>query len=318
MGKGETIAKMQIVANRFTNQQLDALDLFSDPAFFINEAMGLDMDKLFIRPGKMVETQGPPEGNIMPISPDLRGIEMGTAKTQELWQWAQMATGIAEDTGMGIAQPGSRETARSVLVRSEAGASRMLLEARLAEVDYVEPLADMFIALDKQHLDLPRQITILGRSAQRDPITGGEIIGRHTLGFSDMQANFDARSRGSITKVSKGVKQQNMVMLLQAAAANPVVAGAVNWLNFFRDTFEIFDVENVNELIETDDAFQRNKAIVNGEPGMAPPDNGSMQEPNNGFPLGQTPGMAPGARVPGAPYGVNSGNMPAMMGRGAA
>ncbi|MGH2567736.1 MAG: portal protein, partial [Bacteroidota bacterium] len=85
-GKAEVAKKLQIVANRFTNQQLDALDLFIDPVFFHHSDAGLNTDSLYIRPGKWIETDIPPSEAIMPLIPNLSGVQMGGQMTEVLWR----------------------------------------------------------------------------------------------------------------------------------------------------------------------------------------------------------------------------------------
>lgn len=280
IGKAEVVAKLQIVANRFTNQQLDAIDKAIDPAFIYNENSGLDPARAQLWPNRWIGMNGPVDGNFAPITPDLRGIELGTAKTVEIGRWMQQSLGIIDDVSLGIKS--GDDTARGVLARSEAVATRLMLEARLAEKNFIEPLADAYIALDKQYLDLPRELIILGESAQADPISGAPpVLDRNILTPADLIPSYAARARGAANRIGKGVYQQNLVLLMQAASQNPVVAGAVNWLNFFRTIFREFEIENVNELIATQEEFQRMQAMANGQMG---------------------------AEVPGTPNGVVSGN----------
>ena len=51
-------------------------------------------------------------------------------------------------------------------------------------------------------------------------------------------------------------------MVLQAATSNPVVAGAINWINFFRDMFRKFEFDNIDELLATQDEYQQMKEIA--------------------------------------------------------
>ena len=49
--------------------------------------------------------------------------------------------------------------------------------------------------------------------------------------------------------MGRSVRQQNLVALLQMMSANPVMLQIVNWANFARQAFELFDFRNVNELL---------------------------------------------------------------------
>ena len=49
--------------------------------------------------------------------------------------------------------------------------------------------------------------------------------------------------------MGRSVRQQNLLGLLQMMSSNPVMMQLVNWANFARQTFELFDFRNVNELL---------------------------------------------------------------------
>ena len=51
--------------------------------------------------------------------------------------------------------------------------------------------------------------------------------------------------------MGRSVRQQNLVSLLQMMSANPAMMQLVNWSNFARQAFELFDFKNVNELLVT-------------------------------------------------------------------
>jgi len=257
-GKAEIAKKMQIIANRFVNQQLDVLDLFIDPVFFANRSFNMPTQNLVMRPGRFFFGDGSPQENIMPLSPDMNGFQMGVQMTEIIWKWMQQGLGIVEDTVMGQGA-GNRTTAREYLGRSEAVATRLLLESRLFESTCFEPLMDDWTDLNRQMLDLPHEVLLLGQSATRDTLTGGEIpdTKRQYISGTDLVPNYEARAQGSLSRLGKGVRQQNLTLLLQAASGNPVVASAVNWINFFRQIFMVFDIQNVDELINTQEGMQK-------------------------------------------------------------
>lgn len=248
-GKAEIAEKMQVVAERFTNQTLDALDLFIDPAFFYDGNSGLDTRNLYMRPGKFIKMDRPPQDAIMPIVPNFQGVQLGMEHVQYLDRMIQKGTGIVEDVTQGVG--GTRQTAREFLGRQESVATRLLLESRLAEEGFIEPLANCFDLLDKQFLELPREIAILGGSATRDEVTGAPIPQtKELLQPSDMEFDYRARAQGSSSRLSKATRQQNLVLLLQAAGANPIAAQAINWLNFYRVIFKEFEIDDIDELIQ--------------------------------------------------------------------
>ena len=214
-------------------------------------------------------------------------------KTQEIGRWIEQATGQIEDVMQGLSG-GRDETARGFLGRQEAASGRSIMEGRIAEKCFIEPLANEYVSLDRKYLTLPRQLLILGTNATNDPVTGQEIVmQRQTLGHPDLDPIYAARGRGAFARLGKGVRQQNKLLLMQAAASNPVVAGAVNWINFFRDIFREFEFDNVNELIATSEEFERvrNLAMSNGsapQPGLP----GAPSEYNDsGLPADVTAGV---------------------------
>jgi hypothetical protein len=256
-GKAEVSAKLQIIANRFTNQQLDALDIFIDPAFFYNTNSGLNTRNLLMRPGKFIPMQGNPQDGIMPVVPNLQGVQLGGQMTGTVWQWMQQGTGIIEDTVQG--GQGNRQTAREYLGRAEAVATRLMLESRLFEEGFLEPLADTFVDLNRQFMTEDREVFILGPNAKMDSVTGLPIpdTTRQTITGWDLVPNYEAKAVGATTRLGRANRQQNLTFLLQAASANPISAAAVNWINFFRQVFREFEIDNINELIKSEPEMQK-------------------------------------------------------------
>lgn len=291
-GKAEISQKLQIVANRFTNQVLDALDIFIDPIFFYNRDSGLETRNLMMQPGKFIPMDGAPGDQIFPLIPNLQGVQAGTEQSQMVWRWMQAGTGIVEDVAMGI--PGNRQTAREFLGRQESVATRLIMEARIAEEMFLEPLANAFNELDEQFLETPKEIAIIGDAAITDPITGMPIQSTmDTISAMDMVPSYRARAQGAQSRLNRATKQQNLVLLMQAASANPQVAMTVNWVNFFRLIFREFEMgPNINDLINEN-------AILMQQMQMA------------GF---QNAGQVPG--LPGAPseVGEPSGDIASMIG----
>lgn len=289
-GKAEIAAQIQIVANRFTNNQLDALDLYIDPVFLANSDAGLDEENLFLRPGKWIRVDGNPAEMIMPLIPNLQGIEAGAQLTEMLWRWMQQGLGIIEDTVIG--GQGQRQTAREFLGRSEAVATRLLLESRLFEKMLLEPLSDVFVDLNRQFLTKRREVFILGSSASIDEITGLPIQER-TREFVDgwdLVPNYEARAVGSTTRMGKLGRQQALTFLVQALSQSPIAQTAVNWVTFMRDIFKAFDLENVNEIINTPSEQERMLIMLNngGQPSQV---DGTPNSPGDGSNVVNFPGQ---------------------------
>jgi protein-disulfide isomerase-like protein with CxxC motif len=249
-GKAEVAEKMQLTANRYVNQRLDAADIQIDPQMFYDRNAGIDTERLYARPGGWIGTDGPPGNSIMPMPNDFRGLQAGAGLTQEMTAYIERATGITDDTIQGLSNGPDRETARGVTIRREAAGTRLMLESRIYEETYLEPLANMMMRNNRQFLEGPVEVYILGDNANIDPDTGNPIQEtRATLEGYELAVNYSARAVGATNNLSKLVRRQELIPLLQAVQANPFAAGAINWVNFFRQIFREFDMDNVNELI---------------------------------------------------------------------
>jgi hypothetical protein len=281
-GKAEILAKLQVLTNRFTNQQLDALEIFIDPVFFVNKDSGLDTRNLFIRPGKFINVEGNPNEMVYPLQPNMQGIQFGGAMTEQAWRWMQQGSGIVEDTVQG--GQGSRQTAREFLGRSEAVATRLLQESRMFEEEFLEPLADAFVDLNRQFLEAGREVLMLGENAKLDPVTGmvvPETTREQVYGW-DLVPNYEARAVGSTSRLARANRQQTLIFLIQAMGQNPVAAAATNWINFFRNVLREFEIPNINEILNSPEEMQRMMELQKGgatQPGGVP---GEAQAPPGG------------------------------------
>lgn len=253
VGKVEIGEKMQAASNRIANQKLDSLDLFVNPAFIADRALGLDTTNIVLRPGRVLTSNKPPtEEMFRALSPDLRGVESAYAEIAQQWAWIQQGTGLIEDVAMGGPGGSGRETARAAMMRNENVLTRLMLEARLAEEGFVEPLANGMVDLNKQYLPVPKQIPILGSRAIVNPITGLPLPPEPIdINLDDLNHNYHAHAVGATQMLGKSVKQQNIMMALQAVQANPVMLQLVNWVAFARQLFETLDLTNVDELLVT-------------------------------------------------------------------
>lgn len=250
-GKAEIAYGPQRTADRLNNQKLDAIDLLIDNQWVVSDTANLNTQNLFSRAGRIITVSGPAnDQNIRPLYPDMRGIQIGNDEISQLFGFMQLGTGETESI-MGI-NGGNRETARGFLGRQENALNRVALEARLAEEGFVEPLANLFRNLDKRYLDTPHQVKILGSVATINPITGLPMPSeRVSIDEDDLAPDYSARAVGASQMMGRSVRQQNFLGLLQIMSANPALMQMVNWANFARQAFELFDFKNVNELLVT-------------------------------------------------------------------
>lgn len=328
-GKAEIIEKLQITGNRFLNQSLDAAELIIDPVWFYNREANLNTRNMIMRPGKFFPVDGNPNAVIAPLQPNLNTLTMADAKINQVRDFAQMGTGITEDGISGLGGDG-RQTAREFVGRREAAGTRLALESRLYEECLLEPHANMMMALNKQFLDAPVEISILGDIAMTDPATGENLPAtRIEMDAFDLMKNYNARATGASTTLSKMTRQQSYVQLLQAMASplGQAVIGNINAVNFFKGIFRDFDVPNINEIFKTNDELQQMvnqagfqnagqvptspemaqnplMAMLGGAGGAPPPEGGPPQGPLAGtMPPGLIgdSGANPAVGIPGMP-----------------
>lgn len=247
LGKAEVSEKLQFTANRFMNQKLDALDAFIDPFFIYDRNAGINPRELYMRAGRVFGVDGDPSKAVVPIFPNMQGLQFALGEVEQLWRWMQQGTGIVEDTVQGQAGPGNRTTAREFLGRQESVNTRLLLESRVAEEMWIEPMATKFHKLNQEFLEVPKRLRILGADQMIDPVTGQPVA--TDIGLDELNLDYDIMARGATQTMGKAQKSQNMALLLQASAAHPVGMQLVNWSAFFKQLFEASELDNPKELL---------------------------------------------------------------------
>jgi hypothetical protein len=66
--------------------------------------------------------------------------------------------------------------------------------------------------------------------------------------LADINPDYRARAVGASQMLTKSARQQNLLALMQAVNANPVGMQVINWVAFFRDMFQAFDITNLDEI----------------------------------------------------------------------
>jgi hypothetical protein len=249
VGKAEVAYGPQQTVNRIANQKLDALDLLIDPMYVVSSTANINTQHLFTRAGRMILVDGAADdSNIRALQPNMQGVSLAYNEIGQLWQFMQLGAGI-NDIIMGL-QSGDRETARGFLGRQENVMTRLAFESRILEEQFVEPLANGFRDLDRMLLTTPHEVRILGSLASVDPVTGLPLPPeRVTIDEEDLAPDYRARAVGASQALGKSVRQQNVLQLVQIMSSNPAMMQLVNWANFARQTFQMFDMKNVDELL---------------------------------------------------------------------
>jgi hypothetical protein len=249
VGKAEVAYGPQQTVNRIANQKLDALDLLIDPMYIVSDKAGINTQNLFTRAGKMILVDGPADDtSIRALQPNMQGLQAAYTELGQLWQFMQLGAGI-NDIIMGL-QQNDRETARGFLGRQENVMTRLSFEARILEEQFVEPLANGFRDLDRLLLSTPHERSILGSLGSINQITGLPYPAeRITIMEDDLAPDYRARAVGASQALGRSVRQQNIMQLTQIMSSNPALAQIMNWANWARQVFDLFDMKNVNELL---------------------------------------------------------------------
>jgi hypothetical protein len=250
VGKAEIGYGPQKTIDRLGNQKLDAIDLVIDPMYVASDtALNNNSQNLFTRAGRVILVNGAADdSNLRPLTPNLQGLQLAYQEMGTLHQFMQVGMGL-NDIILGM-NSGERETARGTLARQENALTRLGMEARLAEEGFVEELANAFRRMDRDWLPLPQQLKILGSMALINPVTGLPYPQTSVeIDYDDLAPDYRARAVGASQMMGRSVRQQNYMTLLQAMSSVPQLTGMVNWANFARQMFELFDFKNIDELL---------------------------------------------------------------------
>jgi hypothetical protein len=249
VAKAEIASKPQRIADRLANQKLDAIDLLIDPMWVMSSSANINKDHLFTRAGRILLVDGAAdETNLRALSPNMAGFQAAYPEITTLYQYMQLGLGI-NDILLGQSA-GQRETARGFLGRQENTLTRIALEQKLADEQFVEPLANAFRKLDRDLLPVPQEIKVLGSLATTNPITGLPYHPeQQTIDYDDLAQDYRARAVGATQMIGQSARKQDIIQLLQVLSANPAMMQVVNWATFARQAFELFDFRNMDELL---------------------------------------------------------------------
>ncbi len=262
--KIEVIEKIQVASNALASQKMDAINLTVDPQYIYNKRTTSRPSRMWNRPGAVHGWEGPiDDANFRALIPDMRGLVNAYQELEQQAQWMEQGTGVIRDAIQGFGGP-DRETARGFVGRQNAANARLLMEARIHEALYLEPLAEAYVRLNRLFLDFPQQLRIMGAAAILDPLTMQPLPPEAgAMHINDLLPDYDAQATGVLRSVGKGVQLQNMVLLMQAAQTNPIGLQLINWVYFFRQLFMVADIPNPDELLQTDPIMQQAAALAN-------------------------------------------------------
>lgn len=296
-GKAEVAHQLQVAGNRFINHQLDAADLMVQPMWMYNRMMGISTKNLWAAPGRIFGVDGPPGESLVPVPMNFGSLQVGGEMTRTMWSFIQMGSGVQEDTIMGMASGSDRQTAREFMGRREASGTRLMLESVLYDQNYLEPLANMFTAMNLQFLDTPREVLVLGDAAMNDPVTGEPIVDtRVQIDGSVLNHQYAAKANGTTMYMSRESEKANMLTMFQVlAGAGPALAGSFNMVNFLRQMLRTMGFKNVNEIIQKAPSMEEMLGQQGQTAGSMPSDiEGMLQLVGGGAPSGPITGVMGG------------------------
>jgi hypothetical protein len=289
IGKAQIAEPLQAAASRLVSQKLDTLDFANKPAFVGQQGL-IGTQNMVVKPGKLFQlnTRGKSiQEAIMPLPVNFQGFDRAMEEIGFLDRMIQKGTGIDEAGIMGMGGP-DRQTATQFQGQQEAATTRLALEALLASVDVVEPLAELFRDMNKTMLPLPKQFSLIGTKSILNPITGMPMPPEEGIITMPMELNhsWSAKAFGPMFMLTKSAQRADALQLSQIMMANPVWIQSVNWIAMARKLFALYDWD-ADEMLVQMPQMQQLASMMGMNPQQA---------------LGQTnadPGAAMGAAGPG-------------------
>jgi len=251
IGKGEVVYRMQAFANKIASKKADSTELNMQPMWIVSRLADLHLPLIRTEAGKIIEVSGPAnDENIRPIRPDMAPFQLAMEELMMVSRHMQQGLGVIDDVSQGLTSSG-RNTATEISVRAESSLSRIGMEIRRSEEEWLEPLFNWFHHFNRRFLTVPKQVQILGTEAIIDKITGLPIPIEQldmTVDVDDLRFDYRATAQGATKLLSKSLRQDQLLKLYSLVASNPVGFTMINWYSFFRYIFQIFDLPNVNDF----------------------------------------------------------------------
>ena len=242
------VQKLQAASNRLLNVRLDVLDQFANPMWMGDSTKIPSNQNMNAKPGRIFLTRGNPSEVLMPLVPNLQGFQASHQEFEFLYRFMQLATGMIEESMMGTG--GNRQTAREYLGKQEAVLNRVALEAMVCSYEFLEPLANWFHTMNRAWLPLPQQLKIIGGSALINEITGLPYPTEPpAILAGELDHDYRARAVGPMMMLTKTSQRADTMQLLQIMQANPVFMQMVNWANFAKKIFSIYDWDSSEMLV---------------------------------------------------------------------
>jgi hypothetical protein len=255
IGKAQIAEPLQSAAGRLVAQKLDALDLFIKPMFIAAQGV-LNTTNLYSKPGRVFPANAKNRNLsdiIMPLIPNLSGVQLAFQELGFLDHLIQKGTGIDESAVMGIDRGSSnRQTAHEFAGRQEAAMTRLAMESMLASVEFVEPLAELFRDMNKTMLSLPKEFSMIGSRALINEVTGMPMPPEQGIIMDPNELNhsWKAKAFGPMFMLTKSTQRADALQLSQIMQQNPIWIQSLNWIAMARKIFMLYDWDPDEMLLQ--------------------------------------------------------------------
>lgn len=274
IGKAQIAEPLQSAAGRLVNQKLDALDLFIKPMFIAAQGV-LSGQNLYTKPGRIFQANAKArnlQDVIMPLIPNLGGLQAAMLETEFLDRLIQKGTGIDESAVMGIERGGSdRQTAHEFAGRQEAAMTRLAMESMLASSEFVEPMAELFRDMNKTMLSLPKMFSMIGSKALINGNNGMPNPPESGIIMDPNELNHDWRAQafGPMFMLTQSAQRADALQLAQIMQSNPIWIQSLNWIAMARKIFSLYNWDPDEMMLQQLPIIQQLAAQMGTSPQQA-------------------------------------------------
>lgn len=233
IGEIEPIEHLQHELNTIRNMRMDNINLIINRMWTVKNSADISPEELISRPGGVIHVQN--HDDIQPIKLD--NVAAESYKEDELIRRdIDLATGV-NDYVRGT-NPDRRETATTASVLSTASNERIKLKATLLEDTGIGELGVWLAALNRQFIDRPYVIRLLGEDSGVD---------FREITHDDINGDFDVIALGSSVDpvVNKTARLNSLIQLYSIFQNNQYI----NQYELTKRILEVADIKDAKVLM---------------------------------------------------------------------
>lgn len=233
IGEIEPIEHLQHELNTIRNMRMDNINLIINRMWTVKNSADISPEELISRPGGVIHVQN--HDDIQPIKLD--NVAAESYKEDELIRRdIDLATGV-NDYVRGT-NPDRRETATTATVLSTASNERIKLKATLLEDTGIGELGVWLAALNRQFIDRPYVIRLLGEDSGVD---------FREITHDDINGDFDVIALGSSVDpvVNKTARLNSLIQLYSIFQNNQYI----NQYELTKRILEVADIKDAKVLM---------------------------------------------------------------------